>query len=67
MKGGQRSLRFFAGLHNGQRAIQPIGHPQLALSGAGQQRQHADAFTRVGILARLQVDDLIQVRVVDHD
>ena len=57
----------FAGLHDGERAVESISHPQLPRTGLFQQWQHADAFTGVGIFTRLKIDDLVQVGVVNHN
>ncbi|MNN44668.1 hypothetical protein D3C81_1589670 [compost metagenome] len=62
----ERGSGLFAGVHDGERAIESISHPQLPRTGFFQQRQNADALTGIGIFTGLKIDDLIQIGVVNH-
>lgn len=59
-------LDLLTSFHYRKRAVESVSQPHLARFSISQQRQHANALAGVGILTCLKVDDLIEIRIVDH-
>ncbi|WP_190362330.1 hypothetical protein [Pseudomonas extremaustralis] len=63
----ERGSGIFAGLHDRERAVESVSHPQLSRTGLFQQGQHADALAGISIFTRLKINDLVQIGVVNHN